>query len=104
METRIKQMDIQKIPPSIPLVDQLQKQREKLKEIRRRFEDNYPRFSSRKYEQKRKLYILLTRTQSKLNQLTFKNFESSKALASKLNGLHSDIQGLEKLKNSLYPK
>ena len=51
---------------------------QELEKIKKRFENNYSKYSHRRYEEKRNLYVILTKTKSKLMRLSSKSETSQK--------------------------
>ena len=102
MDTTVKQNQDELLPQTAHLPNQLLFLNEELEKIKKRFENNYLKYSSHKYEEKRNLYIRLTRTKSKLSQWSSKSITSSENLSHMMKNIHFEINELKNFENSLY--
>lgn len=84
-----------------PLNTQLLRINDKLQKVRKRFEDNYPKYSCKKYEEKRDLYIRLTKAQSALTRILDQNEDTLESKIRIIRTLTSEIQFLETRESSL---
>ena len=102
MDTIAKQNQDESLPKTVHFSNHLLSLNQELENIKKRFENNYLKYSYRKYEEKRNLYIRLTRAKSKLARLSSKSIASSEDLIIMMKNTHFEINELKNFENSLY--